>query len=342
MAAENPVATQPSPDRAPGVRFDHLTKRYPRPGQEPTVAVEDVNLSVEPGSLTVLVGSSGSGKTTLLRSVNRMVTPTSGRVLIDGRDTAELDPVKLRRTIGYVMQESGLLPHRRVIDNIATVPRLNGVKKAPAQAHARELMHLVGLDPQLAARYPAELSGGQQQRVGVARALAANPKLLLMDEPFGAVDPIVRADLQREIRELQRKLGITILFVTHDIAEALALGDHIVVLAEKGRIEQQGTSTELIAHPANDFVANFLGVDATLALQLRETGGAQLVLDQQGRPVGRVAQTGRTTDPAAPRSSADQPDHASKYPEKSAASPRRASADHPETNPARRSDGRPS
>ncbi len=315
MAADTSAATVSSTAHAPSVRFEHLTKTYPdevraqwsllqlprtrkglsakrdhpeRSGR-PAVAVEDVTLSIPAGSLTVLVGSSGSGKTTLLRSVNRMVTPTSGRVLIDDTDVAALDAVKLRRTIGYVMQESGLLPHRRVIDNIATVPRLNGVPKVAAHERCYELMGLVGLDPQLATRYPAELSGGQQQRVGVARALAASPRLLLMDEPFGAVDPIVRADLQREVRRLQRQLGITILFVTHDIAEALTLGDQIVVLAEKGRIAQQGSGTELLAHPAGDFVANFLGLDAGRGLHLKDSEGVQLVMDCDERPIGRLS-----------------------------------------------------
>ncbi|NLA28646.1 MAG: ATP-binding cassette domain-containing protein [Propionibacterium sp.] len=294
MAADISAAKAQHAPHAPSVRFEHLTKTYPGGSRRPaTIAVEDVTLSIPAGSLTVLVGSSGSGKTTLLRTVNRMVTPTSGRVLIDDNDIAGLDAVKLRRTIGYVMQESGLLPHRKVIDNIATVPRLNGVKKAPAHERAYELMDLVGLDHQLAARYPAELSGGQQQRVGVARALAASPRLLLMDEPFGAVDPIVRADLQREVRRLQYQLGITILFVTHDIAEALTLGDKIVVLAQKGRIAQQGTGAELLTRPADDFVANFLGLDAGRGLHLMNSDGVQLVMDADERPIGRLSGPGR-------------------------------------------------
>lgn len=289
MAADTSAATASSSARAPSVRFEHLTKIYSGRSDHPTVAVQDVTLSITAGSLTVLVGSSGSGKTTLLRSVNRMVAPTSGRVLIDDHDVSGLDAVKLRRTIGYVMQESGLLPHKRVIDNIAIVPRLNGATKASARERALELMTVVGLDQRLATRFPAELSGGQQQRVGVARALAANPRLMLMDEPFGAVDPIVRSDLQRELRQLQDQLGITILFVTHDIAEALALGDQIVVLAERGRIAQQGTGAELIAQPADEFVADFLGLGAGRDLHLQDSDGTQLVMDADGRPIGRLS-----------------------------------------------------
>ncbi len=283
MAADTSAATMSSTSRAPSVRFEHLTKIYSGRSDHPTVAVQDVTLSITAGSLTVLVGSSGSGKTTLLRSVNRMVAPTSGH------DVSGLDAVKLRRTIGYVMQESGLLPHKRVIDNIAIVPRLNGATKASARERALELMTVVGLDQRLATRFPAELSGGQQQRVGVARALAANPRLMLMDEPFGAVDPIVRSDLQRELRQLQDQLGITILFVTHDIAEALALGDQIVVLAERGRIAQQGTGAELIAQPADEFVADFLGLGAGRDLHLQDSDGTQLVMDADGRPIGRLS-----------------------------------------------------
>lgn len=276
------------PSRAPGVQFDQVTKTYPGPGGRTSVAIREVSLDIPAGQITVLVGSSGSGKTTLLRCVNRMVTPTSGRVLINGADVAELDPVKLRRTIGYVMQEAGLLPHRRVLDNITTVPRLDGVGKQEARRRGRELMDLVGLDPQLAARYPAELSGGQRQRVGVARALAASPRLLLMDEPFGAVDPIVRADLQREIRALQAQLEATIIFVTHDIAEALSLGDHVVILGAEGRIAQQGAGTNLVAHPADDFVAAFLGLGGDRSLRVREVDGVAVVVDAADRPIGRL------------------------------------------------------
>lgn len=285
MAVDRPPGDE---QQAPRVQFDHVTKHYPGAGGQPVAAVVDVSLEIAAGRITVLVGSSGSGKTTLLRCVNRMVSPTSGRVLIDGADIAARDAVQLRRTIGYVMQESGLLPHRRVIDNIVTVPRLNGLPKRDARDRGLAMMNLVGLDVGLATRYPDELSGGQRQRVGVARALAAGPRLLLMDEPFGAVDPIVRADLQTELRTMQAELACTIIFVTHDISEALILGDHVVILAEAGRIAQQGSGVDLLAHPADEFVAAFLGVDTERELHVRDLAGARLVIDAAGRPIGRL------------------------------------------------------
>ena len=208
------------------IGFENVRKEYPGG----TVAVEDFTLQIPSHRSVVLVGSSGSGKTTLMRMINRMVDPTAGRVLIDGEDVAHLDPVQLRRSIGYVMQASGLLPHRTVLDNITTVPVLRGTSRRDARTRAAELLELVGLDQQVATRYPAQLSGGQQQRVGVARALAADPDILLMDEPFGAVDPIVRADLQQELLRLQRELRKTIVFVTHDIDEAFLVGDRVVLL----------------------------------------------------------------------------------------------------------------
>ena len=219
------------------IEFRGVWKTYP----DGTVAVADFDLVVPSHRTVVLVGSSGSGKTTLLRMVNRMVEPTAGSVLIDDRDVRSLDKVALRRRIGYVLQAGGLLPHRTVVDNVATVPLLEGVPRAKARAQALELLDTVGLDRALARRYPAELSGGQQQRVGVARALAADPNILLMDEPFGAVDPIVRAELQTELRRLQGELGKTIVFVTHDIQEAFTLGDEVVILAAGARIAQAGT-----------------------------------------------------------------------------------------------------
>jgi osmoprotectant transport system ATP-binding protein len=234
------------------IEFKSVTKRF----QEGTVAVDDFSLQLPAHKVTVLVGSSGSGKTTLLRMINRMVDPTSGTIEIDGDDIAQVEPVKLRRGIGYVMQNSGLLPHRRVIDNIATVPRLTGVPKEQAHERALELMDVVGLDRALARRYPNQLSGGQQQRVGVARGLAVDPNILLMDEPFGAVDPIVRSDLQQEILRLQRDLAKTIVFVTHDIDEAFLLGDQVVILETGGRMVQTGTPEEILAAPANEFVAS--------------------------------------------------------------------------------------
>lgn len=279
------------------IEFEHVSKTYP----DGTTAVEDFSATVPDGSTTVLVGSSGSGKTTLMRMVNRMVDPTSGRVLLDGRDVAGEDPVKLRRSIGYVMQNGGLMPHRRVIDNIATVPMLNGVRKREAHARALELMNLVGLDHQMARRYPHQLSGGQQQRVGVARALAADPEVLLMDEPFGAVDPLVRRDLQDWLLGLQREIAKTVLFVTHDIAEALSLGDQVLILARGGRIAQRGTGEEILADPADEFVADFVGLRSGQRMLRPEKHGDRIVLvDANGRAAG-VLTEGVVADGVAPR-----------------------------------------
>jgi osmoprotectant transport system ATP-binding protein len=221
--------------------------------------VDDLSLTVAEGEVVALVGSSGSGKTTTLRMINRLIEPTTGRIAIGGRDISRLPAHELRRGIGYVIQQSGLFPHRTVLANVATVPRLLGWDKPRAAARARELLDLVGLDEGFADRYPAQLSGGQQQRVGVARALAADPPVLLMDEPFGAVDPIVRAQLQREFAKLQRDLGKTVVFVTHDVDEAIVLGDRIAVLESGGRLAQLATPAELLASPASPFVADFLG-----------------------------------------------------------------------------------
>lgn len=240
------------------IELDHVTKIFGRDGGG-TVAVDDLSLSVDKGEVIALVGSSGSGKTTTLRMINRLIEPTSGRITIDGRDVTSMPAHELRRGIGYVIQQSGLFPHRTVLANVATVPRLLGWDKARANARANELLELVGLDPSFASRFPAQLSGGQQQRVGVARALAADPPVLLMDEPFGAVDPIVRAQLQKEFAKLQRDLGKTVVFVTHDVDEAILLGDRIAVLATGGRLAQLATPAELLANPASEFVADFLG-----------------------------------------------------------------------------------
>ncbi len=265
------------------IEFDHVTKVFP----DGTRAVDDVSLVVPPRRTTVLVGTSGSGKTTLLRMVNRMVDPTSGQVRIDGVDVATRDVVELRRSIGYVMQNAGLMPHRTVVDNIATVPRLRGTPRREAHTRALELMDLVGLDRRLARRYPAQLSGGQQQRVGVARGLAADPNILLMDEPFGAVDPIVRADLQHELRGLQERLGKTIIFVTHDVDEAFTLGHQVVILRAGGTIAQRGTPAEIVASPADQFVADFIGLGrAQRQFRLEPTARGVMVIDGDDRPAG--------------------------------------------------------
>ena len=264
------------------IRFESVSHVFP----DGTRALDDVSLEVPARSTTVLLGSSGSGKTTLMRMVNRMVSPTSGRVLVRGEDVAGADPVRLRRSIGYVLQDAGLFPHRTVADNIATVPRLEGATRRTARERALDLMDLVGLDPDLAARYPAQLSGGQRQRVGVARALANEADILLMDEPFGALDPLVRADLQREVKRLRERTGTTILFVTHDLDEAFMLGDRIAVLAPGGRLAQVGTGPELVANPADDFVASFVGAQAARRLTTSDTPAGRLVADADGRPLG--------------------------------------------------------
>ena len=266
------------------IHFDHVSKTYPGG----TTAVEDFSLTVEQGSTTVFLGTSGCGKTTLMRMVNAMVTPTSGRVFVRGRDVAGEDPVRLRRSIGYVLQEGGLFPHRTVADNVATIPRLEGATKQASRERALELLDLVGLDRDMADRYPAQLSGGQRQRVGVARSLANRADILLMDEPFGALDPIVRAELQRELKEIQRALGTTILFVTHDVDEAFTLGDQVAVLSTGGHIEQVGTPAELLSSPASAFVAEFVGASRA-ARPVRVAGPGGLVVDDAGTPVGTLS-----------------------------------------------------
>jgi len=267
------------------IEFRSVTKRFP----DGTLAVDDFSLTIPSRQFTVFVGSSGSGKTTLLRMINRMVEPTSGSVLIDDEDVARLDAVRLRRRIGYVMQQSGLLPHKRVIDNVATVPLLLGTPRRQARGAALGLLEKVGLDPALARRFPAQLSGGQQQRVGVARALAADPNILLMDEPFGAVDPLVRSDLQAELLRLQSELDKTIVFVTHDIDEAFLLGEHIVILRKGGLIAQQGSPAEILADPVDDFVADFIGAHRgkrRLTVSAGADGGDLVLVDGTGRPAG--------------------------------------------------------
>lgn len=274
------------------IEFDAVTKVY----ADGTSAVTEFSLAVPSRHTTVFVGSSGCGKTTLLRMVNRMVEPSSGRVLIADADIADADPVELRRSTGYVLQQGGLLPHRTVLDNVATVAVLNGMPKREARARATEMLERVGLDPALGKRYPAQLSGGQQQRVGVARALAPEPNILLMDEPFGAVDPIVRRELQGELLRLQRELGKTILFVTHDIDEAFLLGDEVVVFQAGGVIAQRGTPAEIVAHPQNDFVRSFVGGAVTDAsagavarpLTTQDIDGKTVVFDGAGKPLGVI------------------------------------------------------
>lgn len=225
-----------------------------------TEVISGFSLTVPSRQITVLMGLSGSGKTTLLQMVNRMVAPTSGSIAIDGQDISEVDAVKLRRSIGYVMQEVGLLPHKTTLENVELIALISGQSKQEARANSTDMLHLVGLNESFFQRYPSQLSGGQQQRVGVARALAIKPNILLMDEPFGAVDPIVREELQDELVRIQRELALTIIFVTHDRHEAMRLADNLVLLSAGGHIEQQGAPAEFRANPKNDFVKKLLGV----------------------------------------------------------------------------------
>ncbi|MER6910411.1 ABC transporter ATP-binding protein [Streptomyces sp. NPDC000594] len=288
------------------IEFRAVHKRFP----QGTTAVHDLTLTMPAGGITVLVGSSGCGKTTTLRMINRMVEPTSGTIHVDGRDIGSQDAALLRRSIGYVIQQSGLFPHRTVLDNIATVPLLLGWGRRRARERAAALLETVGLTAEAGRRYPHQLSGGQQQRVGVARALAADPPVLLMDEPFGAVDPVVRTQLQDELLRLQKDLGKTIVFVTHDIDEAVRLGDRIAVFRTGGHLVQCATPAELLARPADPFVADFLGAERGLMLlslvplgdlpqgPVPEGGRWELVLGAGRRPEGWRARPGGDGDGA--------------------------------------------
>ena len=251
--------------------FDHVTKRYP--GQE-RPAVDDLSLTIPAGDLCVLVGPSGGGKTTAMKMVNRLITITEGDITIDGRGVRGMDLTELRRGIGYVIQQVGLFPHMTVEGNVATVPRLNGWSKQRIRARVGDLLELVGLEPDRdRRRFPAELSGGQRQRVGLARALAANPPLMLMDEPFGAIDPITRARLQDEFLRLHNELRKTVIFVTHDIDEAIKMGDRIAILREGGQLAQYDTPDGILGNPADEFVERFVGPDRALKrLALRTVG----------------------------------------------------------------------
>jgi osmoprotectant transport system ATP-binding protein len=243
------------------IRLDKITKRYP----DGTVAVHELSLDVDDGEICVLVGPSGCGKTTTLRMVNRLIEPTSGRIFLNGDDVTKIDPVELRRHIGYVIQQIGLFPHQTIGTNIATVPRLLGWPKQKVRARVDELLELIGLDPAAYRdRYPSQLSGGQRQRVGVARALGADPAVLLMDEPFGAIDPINRERLQDEFLRLQAEVKKTVVFVTHDVEEAVKLGDRIAILREGGYLAQYDSPAEVLGNPADDFVADFVGADRAL------------------------------------------------------------------------------
>jgi osmoprotectant transport system ATP-binding protein len=245
----------------PMISFHSVTKRFPNAS---AAAVADLSFDVAEGETVVLVGPSGCGKTTTMRMINRLIEPTGGQILVAGRDTASVDPVELRRGIGYVIQSVGLLPHRDVAHNIATVPGLLGWDRPRVDARVRELSELFELDDELLHRYPSELSGGQRQRVGVARALAADPPIMLMDEPFAAVDPIVRGRLQDQLLDIQRRLRKTIVFVTHDVDEAIKMGDRMAILNVGGVLEQLAPPADVLRVPANDFVARFVGTERSL------------------------------------------------------------------------------
>jgi osmoprotectant transport system ATP-binding protein len=294
------------------ITFENVTKRYP----DGTVAVDDLSLEIPAGRITVLVGPSGCGKTTTLRMINRMIEPSGGRILMDGENVLDVDPPTLRRRIGYVIQAGGLLPHRTVIDNVATVPFLLGADKKKARADAMHLLERVGLPTSFAKRYPHQLSGGQQQRVGVARALAADPPVMLMDEPFSAVDPVVRKSLQEEFLRLQSELHKTIVLVTHDIDEAVKLGDMVCVLEVGGRIGQFDTPERLLAAPADAFVEEFLGddrgvrrlsfvgsdglklgTDRVVKADATPGNSWQLVVDEAGRPKSWLSPGGESVAP---------------------------------------------
>jgi osmoprotectant transport system ATP-binding protein len=328
-----PLAGKGGAGEALSVEFREATKRYAGADR---AAVERLSLEVPAGDICVLVGPSGCGKTTAMRMANRMVEITEGDILIGDRSVRERSPSDLRREIGYVIQQIGLFPHRTIADNIATVPKLLGWDREQIDVRVEELMGLIGLDPELAERFPSQLSGGQQQRVGVARALAANPGVMLMDEPFGAVDPINRERLQNEFLRLQAELRKTILFVTHDIDEAIKMGDRIAILEVGGKLSQYATPAELLMDPANSFVEDFVGADRALkrlallrvadidlwTAPLAHVGqataevraklnGAEvphaLVVDQERRPLGWLsdADLARETVPVKPDTSPD-------------------------------------
>ena len=267
--------------------LDHITKQYP--GQS-TPAVEDFSMRIEPGELVMFVGPSGCGKTTTMKMINRIIEPSSGSIRINGDDVLSLDGNELRRHIGYVIQQIGLFPHFTIAENIAVVPKLLGWSKARTAARVDELLNTVQLDPGVFAdRYPRQLSGGQQQRVGVARALAADPPVMLMDEPFGATDPITREKLQAEFLRLQADIGKTIIFVTHDFEEAIRMGDRIAVLSERSRIEQFDTPARILANPANDYVRSFIGEGAALKrLALIPVSGARVGSPYSGAPEATI------------------------------------------------------
>ncbi|MEJ1116635.1 ATP-binding cassette domain-containing protein [Paenarthrobacter sp. CCNWLY172] len=271
------------------IKFENVTKAYP----DGTVAVDGLNLEAPTGKLTILVGPSGCGKTTSLRMINRLIEPTSGTIYLDDQPTSGMDAALLRRRIGYVIQHAGLFPHKTIVDNVSTMPLLLGESRQKARTKALELMERVGLPASFAKRYPWQLSGGQQQRVGVARALASDPAFMLMDEPFSAVDPVVRAQLQEEFLRLQREIGKTIIMVTHDIDEALKLGDQVAVMRVGGKLAQMASPSELLTAPADEFVADFVGRDRGYrSLGFTKTAGTVTIGEEA------VVQLGASADEA--------------------------------------------
>jgi osmoprotectant transport system ATP-binding protein len=277
-----PKASEQTRGGASSVSFRGATKRY---GNATAPAVDHLDLEVEAGEICVLVGPSGCGKTTSMRMVNRMIELSEGDILVGGESVMRKDGAKLRREIGYVIQQVGLFPHRTIAQNIATVPQLLGWDKARIRDRTTELLDLVGLEPELADRYPVQLSGGQQQRVGVARALAVDPPVMLMDEPFGAIDPIARERLQNEFLRLQANIRKTVIFVTHDIDEAIKMGDKIAIMKQHGRVEQYATPAEILMAPANEFVEDFVGADRALKrLSLLRVGDINLWKAPNARP----------------------------------------------------------
>jgi osmoprotectant transport system ATP-binding protein len=293
-------ATMPDQPAAPGraastVEFRHVTKRYDAAAKNTPGAVNDLSFTVPAGKICVLVGPSGCGKTTSLKMVNRLIEPTSGQILVDGDDIARHDAIELRRSIGYVIQQVGLFPHQTIGQNVVTVPRLLGWPKARQEERANELLALVGLDPaRYRDRFPSQLSGGERQRVGVARALAADPPIMLMDEPFGAVDPIVRERLQNEFLRLQEELAKTILFVTHDIDEAIKMGDLVAVMEVGGKLAQFAPPADILASPASEFVARFVGADRGLKrLSLSRVGELELRQPATAKPGDDAAEARR-------------------------------------------------